>query len=76
MEPEKIAESPATIIAYRIPEASRDPGVGRITLYKLISGGELPTVKIGTLGLIRRIDLDNLLGRNLVTARSRPGRPA
>ena len=70
MEPENIAESPATIIAYRIPDASRATGIGRTTLYKLISGGELPIVKIGTRSLIRRIDLEDLLGRNLVRART------
>ena len=64
------------IIAYRIPEASLATGIGRTPLYKLISGGELPIVKIGTRSLIRRIDLEALLDRNLVGARSRPGRPA
>ena len=57
------------IIAYRIPEASLATGIGRTTLYKLISGGELPIVKIGTRSLIRRIDLEALLDRNLVGAR-------
>ena len=60
------------IIAYRIPEASLATGIGRTTLYKLISGGELPIVKIGTRSLIRRIDLENLLGRNLIGARTDP----
>ena len=58
------------IIAYRILEASRATGIGRTTLYQLISGGEVPIGKIGTRSRIRRIDLEALLDRNLVGARA------
>jgi len=66
-QPKQIALSTAGGIAYRISEASLASGIGRTTLYSLIGKGELPIVKIGTRTLIRRIDIESLLARNLVT---------
>jgi excisionase family DNA binding protein len=52
-------------ISYTINEAAGACGLGRTTLYKLISEGELTPIKIGARTLIRRVDLEALLARKL-----------
>ncbi len=53
-------------LSYSVNEAAAVAGIGRTKLYELINEGELPLVKIGTRTLIRRVDLEVLLTRNLV----------
>ncbi len=52
-------------ISYRINEAADACGLGRTTLYKLISEGELTPIKVGARTLIRRVDLEAMLARKL-----------
>jgi len=53
-------------LSYSINEASAVCGIGRTKLYDLINAGELPLVKIGTRTLLRRVDLEVMLERNLM----------
>lgn len=55
--------SEPTRLSYTIKEATAVTGIGRTTLYSLISAGALPVVKIGRRTLVRREDLVNLLKR-------------
>ena len=55
-----------TKLAYTIPEAVAASGISRSTIYELMRDRQLPHVKIGQRTLIRRIDLADLLERNLV----------
>lgn len=50
-------------IAASIVEAARAIGVGRTTLYELISSGELPVVKIGRRTLIPLTSINALIAR-------------
>ncbi|MDP9412724.1 MAG: helix-turn-helix domain-containing protein [Pseudomonadota bacterium] len=52
-------------ISYTVNEAADACGLGRTTLYKLISEGELTPIKIGARTLIRRVDLEAMLARKL-----------
>ena len=52
-------------ISYTINEAASACGLGRTTLYKLISEGELSPIKVGARTLIRRVDLEAMLARKL-----------
>lgn len=54
--------------AVRIEEATRISGLGRTTLYRLMSAGEIATVKIGARRLIPRSELRRILAENLVPA--------
>ena len=46
-----------------VPEAAQLLGVGRSTVYALVSTGDLQAVKIGSRSLIRRSDAENLIER-------------
>jgi excisionase family DNA binding protein len=48
-------------LAYSIPEAAAATGLGKTTLYSLISSGTLPSCKIGKRRIIASADLDALL---------------
>jgi excisionase family DNA binding protein len=52
-------------IAYTINEAAAASGLGRTTIYELITQGELPRVKVGARTLIRHRDLAAMLERKL-----------
>lgn len=52
-------------LAYSVAEAVQTSGIGRTTLYRLMGSRELPSVKIGSRTLIRRIDLEDLLERHV-----------
>jgi excisionase family DNA binding protein len=47
----------SSVLAYTIPEACKASGLGRTSLYKLISAGQLPCRKHGTRTLILESDL-------------------
>ena len=53
-------------LAYSVVDAVRASGIGRTTLYQLMSSHELPQVKIGSRTLIRRVDLEDLLLRHVL----------
>jgi excisionase family DNA binding protein len=48
-------------VAYSVTDAAREAGVGRSTLYKAISSGELPARKLGKRTLILHADLEHWL---------------
>ncbi|WP_294212389.1 helix-turn-helix domain-containing protein [uncultured Sphingomonas sp.] len=48
-------------LSYTIDQAASTIGIGRTTLYRLISEGRLPTVKLGRRTLIRHVDLVRLI---------------
>lgn len=52
---EQRAKTRTTIrpLAVRIPDAYRIIGIGRSKLYKLIKAGDIATVKVGTITLVR-----------------------
>ena len=50
-------------LAYSIPQAVHVSGLGRSTLYELMTAGHLPFVKCGKRRLIRHVDLDALLAQ-------------
>ncbi len=58
-------------LAYSVADAVAASGIGRTTLFALMSSGELPFVKLGNRTLIRSTDLEGLLHRHLV----QPSRP-
>ncbi|MGB3347890.1 MAG: helix-turn-helix domain-containing protein [Brucella anthropi] len=51
--------SQAEAVAYNVTDAASQAGVGRSTLYKAISAGELPARKLGKRTLVLRSDLEN-----------------
>lgn len=53
-----------TKLAYSVTEAAQALGVGRSTLYKLLTDGDLPSTTIGTRRLIFREDLDDFVQRH------------
>lgn len=53
-------------IAYSVADAVKVSGIGRTTLYALMGSGILPSVKMGSRRLIRRLDLDQLLSINVI----------
>jgi excisionase family DNA binding protein len=57
-EPENI--QPALL---SVPDTAQFLGVGRSTVYVLVSNGDLQAVKIGSRSLIRRSDAENLIER-------------
>lgn len=50
-------------IAMRVPEACRYLGIGRSTLYVLISEGEIEFIKLGSSTLVLTESLRNLVAR-------------
>ena len=44
-------------IAYRVPEACRETGVGHSTIYNAIRSGELRPTKVGRRTLIEHVEL-------------------
>ncbi|HVI57727.1 MAG TPA: helix-turn-helix domain-containing protein [Luteimonas sp.] len=55
-------------LAYTIPDACEQIGVGRSMLYELIGAGEIRTVKIGARTLVPASELTDLLERKLKEA--------
>jgi excisionase family DNA binding protein len=55
---------PMQPMTVRIKEASRLTGIGRSKIYELIAAGEIGTVKIGAITLLRVGDLADLLERH------------
>ncbi|PHP17451.1 hypothetical protein CG471_22815 [Sphingobium sp. IP1] len=55
------AEKSPIRLAYSVAEAAQITGLGRTTLYSLISGGQLPSKKIGRRRLIAASDLHSML---------------
>jgi len=47
----------------RIPEACRITGIGRSKLYALIKGGDVPTIKVGSMTLVPVKGLEGFLDR-------------
>ena len=56
---------PEQRLAYSVAEASSVSGLGRTTLFALISEGRLPKVKLGKRTLIRHDDLQALLSSSV-----------
>jgi excisionase family DNA binding protein len=50
-------------MAYRIEDAATALGVGRTLIYKMISEGQLTSVKVGKRSLIAVSELDAFLAR-------------
>lgn len=48
-------------LTYSVADAAKTASLGRTTLYKLISTGKLPVIKVGGRTLIRHDDLNALL---------------
>lgn len=61
LEPRLDLNNPIVPAAFTINGASAYVPLGKTTLYKLISEGKLPTVRVGRRLLIRRAALDALL---------------
>ena len=57
-------QPPVEPICVRVNDAARMIGVGRTTLYELISSGELETVKIGNATRSTTASLHNLVERH------------
>lgn len=53
-------------IAYSVADAVKVSGIGRTTLYALIGSHALPSVRIGSRRLIRRVDLEELFQQKIV----------
>lgn len=49
--------------AYKVNEVAAILGLGRTTIYRLISDGELQRIKIGSSTLIPAADIEALLNR-------------
>ena len=58
---DQAARTPPLRLAYSVAEAAEATGLGRTTLYNLISSGTLPSRKIGKRRVIRRVDLEELI---------------
>jgi excisionase family DNA binding protein len=52
--------------ALSVVNAARYLGISRASIYLLIKAGHLPIAKIGHRTLLRRVDLDTFLTRNVV----------
>ena len=48
-------------LAYSVSEAATVTGIGKTTLYSLISRGLLPSCKVGKRRIIRSVDLQALI---------------
>ena len=59
-------------IALRVPEACRYLGIGRSTLYVLISKSEVEIIKLGSSTLVLTDSLKRLVERRRKPSRSRP----
>jgi excisionase family DNA binding protein len=63
MKPRKNRPLPTDqALAYSIPDAARVCGLGRTTVYKLVSEGRLELRKVGTRSLITAASLRSLVG--------------
>lgn len=51
-------------ITVRIPEARRLTGIGRSKLYELIAAGEIETIKVGAMTLLRYDALTSFIERH------------
>jgi excisionase family DNA binding protein len=60
-------------LAHTIPRAAFLSGLSRSTIYVLIKGGELPTVKVGRRTLISDDDLRVLIERHRMVPRDNQG---
>lgn len=49
-------------LTVRIPQACQMTGIGRSKLYELIKGGEIATIKVGTITLVPVESLRRYLG--------------
>jgi excisionase family DNA binding protein len=56
-----LASQPPTL-AYSVPEATAALGLGRNTIYDLISSGRLHSIKVGSRRIIRAFALREFLG--------------
>ena len=65
MQTENITSIP---LAHRIPEACRRIGVGRTTIYELISAGELKAIRLGNRTLIPESELQKFIETRLAAA--------
>ena len=52
-------------LALSIPDAAQAIGVSRATLYRLIVSNDIPVVKVGHRSVIRTVDLEQFLSRNM-----------
>ena len=55
-------------LAYPIPEAAAELGIGRTTLYGEIAAGRLPTITIGRRRLVTRQALEDYLAARVARA--------
>ncbi len=55
-------------LAYTIPDACEQLGVGRSMLYELIGAGEVRTIKVGTRTLVPESELSAFIQRKLKEA--------
>lgn len=51
-------------LSYTVNEACTALGIGRTSLYELVKNGELTLVKVAGRSLVRRAELERLLGLN------------
>lgn len=63
-------------LAYSIDEAAEALGIGRTLMYELVGAGEIRTVKVRTRRLVRRDELERLLGGPFRQVLSEPPNPA
>jgi excisionase family DNA binding protein len=59
---------PSVPLAHRIPDACRRIGIGRTTIYELISAGELRVIKLGNRTLIPESELQRFIETRLAAA--------
>ena len=48
-------------LAYRVKEVCRMLGIGKSTFYKLTQAGKISTMKIGSVTLVKRTELERLI---------------
>jgi excisionase family DNA binding protein len=49
-------------LAYRVPEVCRMLGISKSMFYKLTQAGKISTLKLGSMTLVKRTELDRLMG--------------
>jgi excisionase family DNA binding protein len=49
-------------LAYRVPEVCRMLGISKDMFYKLTQAGKISTLKLGSMTLVKRTELDRLMG--------------
>jgi excisionase family DNA binding protein len=54
--------------AYRIPIAARYMGIGSRKVEQLVRSGAVPSLKIGRCRIIRKVDADNYLARQVAAS--------